>query len=86
MTGISMGLIPSKEATLRGSSNKSQAVLASASAEGRAEAAAQARQALALAHAGEDHAHDENWEASVRGLLQTAEAGARGELAPDTDD
>ena len=50
-----------------------------------AEAAAQARQALALAHAGEDHVHDENWEASVRGLLQTAEAGASGELAPDTD-
>jgi len=51
-----------------------------------ADAADQARRALALAHGAEGHTHDENWEASVRGLLETAEAGARGELGPLTDD
>ena len=48
-----------------------------------ADAADQARRALELAHLAADHTHDPNWEASVRGLLQTAEAGARGELSGD---
>jgi len=48
-----------------------------------ADAAERAERALALAHLQSDHVHDLDWEASVRGLVQTAEAGARGELPVD---